>query len=159
MLDAEQLKQYRDLGYVVLPNFKHADDLRRLRRRATEIVADFDADRHRTIFTTDNQLNHVDQYFLDSAHNISCFFEEGAFNARGDLLVDKSLSINKIGHAMHELDNTFADFSNDPAISEVARDLGMVRPRIWQSMYIFKQPGIGGAVDWHQDAKTPCRCR
>jgi phytanoyl-CoA hydroxylase len=23
---------------------------------------------------------------------------------------------------------------------------------IWQSMYIFKQPGIGGEVKWHQDA-------
>ncbi len=25
-------------------------------------------------------------------------------------------------------------------------------PQLWQSMYIFKQPGIGGEVTWHQDA-------
>ena len=28
----------------------------------------------------------------------------------------------------------------------------MAQPQIRQSMYIFKQPGIGGEVRWHQDA-------
>jgi len=152
MLNAEQKNQYRDQGFLVLPNFKRDVELQKLRQRANEIVDEFDADRHRTIFTTDKQLDHVDQYFLDSAHGVSCFFEEGAFDVNGNLQVDKSLSINKIGHAMHRLDDVFAMFSNDAAITELAHDLGLVRPRIWQSMYIFKQPGIGGAVDWHQDA-------
>jgi phytanoyl-CoA hydroxylase len=30
--------------------------------------------------------------------------------------------------------------------------LGLAQPQLWQSMYIFKQPGIGGEVGWHQDA-------
>ncbi len=30
--------------------------------------------------------------------------------------------------------------------------MGLQRPQIHQSMYIFKQPKIGGVIRWHQDA-------
>lgn len=152
MLSEAQKQDYRDNGFVVLPGFSSAVAIQRLRRRAQKIVAQFDADRHRTIFTTDKQLDHVDRYFLESADAVSCFFEEGAFAPDGSLGVDKALSINKIGHALHRRDAVFEAFSYDRAIVEVARDLGLSDPKIWQSMYIFKQPGIGGAVNWHQDA-------
>ena len=39
-----------------------------------------------------------------------------------------------------------------PELAELALDLGLEQALIWQSMYIFKQPGIGGEVRWHQDA-------
>jgi phytanoyl-CoA hydroxylase len=94
----------------------------------------------------------VDRYFLDSATRSSCFFEEEAFDAQGQLKQAKALSINKIGHAMHDLDPVFDAFSRGPALDAVARAVGLVEPQIWQSMYIFKQPGIGGEVGWHQDA-------
>lgn len=64
----------------------------------------------------------------------------------------KSLSINKIGHALHDRDPVFDAFSRGPAWAALAADLGLARPLLRQSMYIFKQPGIGGEVRWHQDA-------
>jgi phytanoyl-CoA hydroxylase len=48
-----------------------------------------------------------DNYFLDSASHINFFFEEKAFNEAGQLQQAKELSINKIGHAMHDLDPVF----------------------------------------------------
>lgn len=48
-----------------------------------------------------------DTYFLDSASQINFFFEEKAFNDAGQLQQAKELSINKIGHAMHDLDPVF----------------------------------------------------
>jgi phytanoyl-CoA hydroxylase len=89
---------------------------------------------------------------MESANTVRCFFEEEAFGADGALKQDKSLSINKIGHAMHDLDPVFEQFSRGPALAELAADLGLARAQVWQSMYIFKQPGIGGEVRWHQDA-------
>jgi phytanoyl-CoA hydroxylase len=83
---------------------------------------------------------------------VRCFFEEEAFDADGALRQPKALSINKIGHAMHDLDPVFNAFSRTPELAEVARDIGLEDAKIWQSMYIFKQPGIGGEVGWHQDA-------
>ena len=53
---------------------------------------------------------------------------------------------------MHDLDPVFSAFSRGPALAKVAQQLGLQQPQIWQSMYIFKQPGIGGEVRWHQDA-------
>ena len=53
---------------------------------------------------------------------------------------------------MHDLDPVFESFSYTPELAEVAADIGMADPLAMQSMYIFKQPHIGGEVDCHQDA-------
>ena len=152
MLTSEQKQQFTRDGYLVLPDFKNAGDIARLRERATQIVNDFDPNQSRSIFTTRDQLKATDDYFLRSDNTIACFFEEEAFDEQGQLRQDKSLSINKIGHALHDLDPVFEHFSRDPRLAALARDLGLADAQVWQSMYIFKQPGIGGEVNWHQDA-------
>ena len=152
MLSQDQRDQFTRDGYVVLPHFKAPEEIAQLRQRAAEIVNDFDPTLHRSIFSTRDQVKTTDDYFLRSDNTIRCFFEEEAFDEQGVLRQDKSLSINKIGHALHDLDPVFESFSRDPKLAAVARDLGLLRPQVWQSMYIFKQPGIGGEVGWHQDA-------
>jgi phytanoyl-CoA hydroxylase len=152
MLSIEQRTQFRRDGYLVVPGFKNIDEIALLRQRAGEIVNQFDPDQGRSIFTTRDQSSATDEYFLRSDNTIRCFFEEEAFGPDGQLRQPKALSINKIGHALHELDPVFAAFSRDPKLAAVARELGLRDPKVWQSMYIFKQPGIGGEVRWHQDA-------
>jgi phytanoyl-CoA hydroxylase len=153
MLSTAQQVQYQADGYLVLPDFKTAAEVAALRARAAQIVDAFDADRHRAVFSTQDQARKTtNNAFLDSAEGIECFFEEEAFDAQGRLKQPKALSINKIGHAMHDLDPVFAAFSHGPALAALAADLGLRQPQLWQSMYIFKQPGIGGEVSWHQDA-------
>ena len=148
----DPIARYHQDGFLTLPDFKSSADIAALRARAEQMVDDFDPASSRTIFTTKEQVRAVDHYFLDSATRSSCFFEEEAFDAQGQLKQAKSLSINKIGHAMHDRDAVFDAFSRGPALDALARDLGLVQPQLWQSMYIFKQPGIGGEVGWHQDA-------
>lgn len=151
LTDAQKLQYQRD-GYLVVPNFKSAADIAVLRERAAQIVNQFDPGAQSGIFSTIEQEKTTDDYFLGSDNTVRCFFEEEAFGADGQLKQDKSLSINKIGHAMHDLDPTFRAFSADERLNAVARDIGLADPKVWQSMYIFKQPGIGGEVRWHQDA-------
>src|SRR6218665_1648320 len=152
MLTAAQRHEFQTQGFLVLPGFKRAAEIAAIRARAEAIVEDFDASANRSIFSTQEQDRKVDDYFLDSADQVRCFFEEEAFDAHGVLKVEKALSINKIGHALHDLDPAFDRFSHGPELAALARDLGLSRPQIWQSMYIFKQPGIGGGVRWPQDA-------
>ena len=152
MLSKDQIERYRHDGYLVLPGFKSAAEIASLRARAQEIVDAFEPDEQRHIFTTREQAQATDHYFLESADQVRCFFEEEAFDADGRLRQAKALSINKIGHALHDRDPVFDAFSRGPALDALARDLGLAEPLLWQSMYIFKQPGIGGEVGWHQDA-------
>jgi phytanoyl-CoA hydroxylase len=139
-------------GFVVLPGFKSPPELAALRARAAEIVGAFDPAGSTATFTTRDESAKSDAYFLTSGDKIRCFFEEEAFDGAGALRQPKELSINKIGHAMHDLDPVFERFSRDPRLHDLALELGLAEPRVLQSMYIFKQPRIGGEVRWHQDA-------
>ncbi|NRR28955.1 phytanoyl-CoA dioxygenase family protein [Oxalobacteraceae bacterium] len=152
MLTAAQQQDYQRDGYLILPDFKSPAEIAALRERAAQIVDAFDPSAPAGIFSTREQQHNSDAWFLGSDNSIRCFFEEEAFDAQGHLKQDKSLSINKIGHAMHDLDPVFRAFSADARLAAVARELGLREAQVWQSMYIFKQPGIGGEVRWHQDA-------
>ena len=148
----EMLERFDELGYAVLPDFKSPGEIADLRAAAAAIVEAFSPPPRPPVFTTQEQSRAVDDYFLDSANEIRCFFEEESFDKDGQLKQAKALSINKIGHAMHDLHPVFSAFSRGPALAQAAQRIGLRQPRIWQSMYIFKQPGIGGEVRWHQDA-------
>jgi phytanoyl-CoA hydroxylase len=123
-----------------------------LRARAAELVDAFDPAEVVSIFSTHEQNRLTDDYFLTSGDKIRFFFEENAFKADGSLKYAKENSINKIGHALHDLDPLFDRFSRNANVRELATALGFDNPLLLQSMYIFKQPNIGGEVTCHQDS-------
>lgn len=152
MLIAEQLRQYDRDGYLLVPQFVSGDVCDRIRAHADDLVHNFDPQGEPSIFSTREQTRRSDEYFLNSGDKIRFFFEERAFNSVGALRQSKGESINKIGHALHDLDSEFDKFSRTGAIKELVSDLGIKDPLLLQSMYIFKQPRIGGEVTCHQDA-------
>lgn len=147
-----QIAEYNRDGFLVLPDFVDAKSCAALKTRAEQILHDFDPEAHRSVFTTNEQTRHADRQFIESANGINCFFEEEAFDDAGRLRQPKELSVNKIGHAMHDLDSVFAEFTYTAKLAGVAADLGMPDALALQSMYICKQPRIGGEVGCHQDA-------
>ena len=152
MLSSKQIQQYQQKGFVVLEQVIPQVMLEQVKARAALLVEQWVEDSPEHVFTTKDNNRSGDDYFLDSAEKIRCFFEEEAFGEDGRLVQDRSLCINKIGHALHELDPVFSEFSHQALLGKIAADLGMQQPQIRQSMYIFKQPRIGGEVNWHQDA-------
>ena len=152
MLDPAQLARGHRDGYLVLPGFKRRAELDAIRTRSLAIVEALDPVARQAVFSTRNRPQLNDQALLASADQAHCFFEEEAFDAEGRLRVPRAQAINRIGHALHDRAPVFDRFSRAPPLAELAAELGLARPRLMQSMLIFKPPRIGGEVVWHQDA-------
>jgi len=148
----KRLEQFENDGYLVLDRFNSETECDDLIQRAAELAAGLDYDGHPSVFQTSEQSRTSDEYFLDSGDRISFFFEKDAFSPDGKLKTDLFHSLNKIGHALHDLDPVFNRFSRSPQMKQLAADLQLSDALIIQSMYIFKHAAIGGVVDVHQDS-------
>ncbi|KAJ7703232.1 phytanoyl-CoA dioxygenase [Mycena rosella] len=134
--------------YLVLRGFLPPDDVETLLARSKTLLQEFSLEDHPlTKFTTgdDAGKGHIgDAYFLESGDKIRYFLEEDAV-MDGKLTRPKDKAVNKIGHALHELDPAFrkVTLEND-RMRAVVRDLQFHRdPVALQSMVITKQPQIG----------------
>jgi phytanoyl-CoA hydroxylase len=145
-------EQFRQNGFLVIDNFNTAAECDALMQRGEELATGFNYEGHPSVFQTSNQAQSTDDYFLNSGDKISFFFEKDAFNTEGKLKNDLFHSLNKIGHALHDLDPVFNRFSRSPQMKELVTALGLDDYLIIQSMLIFKHAKIGGVVDIHQDA-------
>ncbi|XP_047425260.1 phytanoyl-CoA dioxygenase domain-containing protein 1 isoform X1 [Mugil cephalus] len=153
------VQKYREDGYVVLDGLLTSQECDELKQRMAEIVDRMDVPEHcRTTFSTyhDEQLKTQMQgnadYFITSGDKVRFFFEKGVFDDKGEFTVPKQRSLNKVGHALHAHEPLYKKVTHSPKVQGIAKKLGLVSPVILQSMYIFKQPGIGGEVTPHQDA-------
>jgi phytanoyl-CoA hydroxylase len=95
-------------------------------------------------------LKAADNYFLTSTDKIRPFKESNS--TLNDSTKENKVLFNKIGHALHSLNPVFKEVTFDTNVMDVYKSIGFVKPIICQSMYIFKQPHVGGEVSIHQDA-------
>jgi phytanoyl-CoA hydroxylase len=110
-------------------------------------------------FGTDSASNsNRGDYFLDSAGRVSYFAEPHALDDETGELKEtfrrhKVDALNKAGHGMHVLPGTaFHRYTQSDKVRRLVLDLGWQDPVVPQSMYIFKQPQVGGTVHSHQDS-------
>ena len=148
----DMLAAFDDAGVLILRDFVPVKECQALQRRALELVDNFDPQEIRSVFSTTKQTQLDDTYFIESGDKIRFFLEEDAFDESGQLRQSKIDSLNKIGHAMHDLDPVFDRFSRSPRLARLVESLGFEEPAIIQSMYIFKPQRIGGEVVCHQDS-------
>jgi phytanoyl-CoA hydroxylase len=151
-LTDEQRHAYARDGFLVIPDVVGPRACADLREAALAIVDAFEPTAQATVFTTDEQQRVSNGEFLASGRGIWCFFEADAIGPDGTMRVPKDVAINKIGHAQHDLDPAFERFTYTDDLAAIAADLGLADAVALQSMYIFKQPHIGGEVGCHQDA-------
>ncbi|NIV19995.1 MAG: hypothetical protein GWN54_05030, partial [Gammaproteobacteria bacterium] len=97
MLTQDQVRKFRDDGFIALESVVPPGAIGAVRNAAARIVGEFDIDAHRTVFSTTDRDRSRDRYFMESAEAVHCFLEEGALNDAGELVKPRALAINKIG--------------------------------------------------------------
>jgi phytanoyl-CoA hydroxylase len=156
-LTPAQLARFRSDGYLILPDFF---DPIPILAHSRSLIQNFDPSQHPlTKFTTGEDKTqgdaHVgDRYFLESGDKVRYFLEQDSIDAStGKLNRSPDLCVNKCGHALHALDETFHQLSFSNKVQNLVQSLeSFSTPQVLQSMIICKQPSIGGAVPEHNDS-------
>jgi len=151
-LNKEMLNFWDNNGYLIIEDFKTHKECDELINRSKELIEEQDFNNQQSVFDTVSQSHNDDNYFLESGDKIRFFFEEKANLDEENVKTNKQYIVNKIGHALHDLDDKFIAFSKNEQLDQIARSVGFQDPLLLQSMYIFKQPKIGGEVVCHQDS-------
>lgn len=160
-LSPSQLATFEKDGYVCVEDALDPSTVRTLLDETHSMLNSFDPSQHpMTQFVTvdeqsdDSPKRIGDEYFLTSGDKIRYFLEPDAVSPSqsNKLLKPRQLCVNKIGHALHDLNPPFARVSINRRNAAIAKSLGFRDPRVLQSMVILKQPEIGGAVPPHQDS-------
>mmetsp|Transcript_2328 Transcript_2328/g.4163 ORF Transcript_2328/g.4163 Transcript_2328/m.4163 type:complete len:416 (+) Transcript_2328:37-1284(+) len=151
-------------GFVVVKGFASDSQCAEMMQQMGRIIDSWDPEADKvSVFRTDKAQESAqgsDDYFLSSADKIHFFLEPGATAEQGDSEGDtikkeftKHLALNKVGHGLHALDPVFKAYTQSPKVGAVVRSLGWSEHAVVpQSMFIFKQPGVGSEVPPHQDS-------
>lgn len=148
------VREFHASGCGVVREFASAEEMARMKAAALDIAERWDG-RTTTVFRTDaaqTSAQGSDDYFISSAREVRCFWEADAEKEKkesGDLTLRQ---INKIGHGLHVSEPVFRDYAHSSKVRTLVRALGLQDPVLPQSMYILKNPVVGGEVTAHQDS-------
>ena len=148
----QMIASYQRDGFLMLEQFASPSECTKLMHQTQNLIEGFDAEADQVVFSASGQGHAASSYFMNSAANISFFLEAGAVDEAGRLIKPKQQAINKIGHALHDLDPVFQQFSHQDGLQALTKAVGFADPLLLQSMIICKQPFIGGEVNPHQDS-------
>ena len=144
-------------GCCVIRNFASVEECDGMRAAMEILISGWDPNEIHTFRTDEKQeaCQGSSDYFLDSANQIGFFLEPAATDEESEKLksgITKHEGLNKVGHGLHMRDPTFKQYSQSSKVAALVHALGWVDPVLPQSMYLFKQPRIGGEVTSHQDS-------
>jgi phytanoyl-CoA hydroxylase len=151
VLNNEQVNAFESDGFLVLPDFVPRTECAALLDYSRGLAAQLAWEVQRMAFLPTLDSPAHEDYFLTSGDKIRVFFEKNDIGPASGAEPGWR-GVDKIGHALHDLDPMFDEFSRDPRLAEICRQVGMIDPLLLQSMVIFKQALEGGEIGTHQDA-------
>ncbi|RLV60064.1 phytanoyl-CoA dioxygenase family protein [Parashewanella curva] len=144
-------RSFNEHGFVVFDDFYTENECQALIDRMRYLVDTRDTTNLGTFLTIKDKGHDDNHFLLDSGDKISFFLEKTA--KAEDVATKQGIfdNLNKVGHALHDLDPVFDNFSRKPELEQLVHILGNTNPILLQSMFIFKSAKVGGEVVPHQD--------
>lgn len=144
-------------GFLVVPGFCGSAECLALKEQMKQLADQYwNPEENVDTFGTDAKSNtQRGDYFLDSSNRVHYFAEPTALQEgklKAELEGNKLAALNKAGHGMHTIPGSFRDYTLSQKVKDLVLDFGWKDPVVPQSMYIFKQPHVGGTVHSHQDS-------
>ncbi|KAH7721405.1 Phytanoyl-CoA dioxygenase [Aphelenchoides avenae] len=141
-------------GCVLIDDVYTRQETQDMKDAMSRLIDEWDPEsREKAVFLTQGKGRKAfDEYLIGSVDKAHFFFEKGAVDDGGKLLVDKHRSLNKVGNGLHWANATFKKYTFDERVKKIMKGVGFTTPQVVQSMYIFKQPNIGDAVQVHVDS-------
>ena len=96
-MQAELSEAFSKDGFLIIDGFASNEDCKALKDQAEVLIDGFDERAHQVVFSASGQSHAASDYFMNSAHQVSCFLEAGAVDDKGQLTKPKAQAINKIG--------------------------------------------------------------
>ncbi|XP_053202900.1 phytanoyl-CoA dioxygenase domain-containing protein 1-like [Panonychus citri] len=81
------------------------------------------------------------------------FFEEKAFNEKGELILPRSQCLQKLGHGLHVENDKFIKVTFNDRVKSILKTIKFVDAAVCQSILVFKNPRTGSEVSPHKDAE------
>jgi phytanoyl-CoA hydroxylase len=157
----DKCRYFDRYGFLHIPQFASTEEIRAMKHQMASLIQDWDPAEKTLAFSTEiiegnQQVQGSDDYFLESASRVHFFAETNALQENGSLkqeyVMKKLNALNKSGHAMHIIEGAFRDYTLSDKVKSLVAELGWKDPIVPQSMYICKNPKIGGTVHSHQDS-------
>jgi phytanoyl-CoA hydroxylase len=157
---SDRCRYFDNHGFLLETNFVDSSTVQKLKDQMKHLAETQWDPQKVASFGTGTEANQArGDYFLDSSNRVHYFAEPhalveggGGDQLRQEFQNDKLAALNKAGHAMHIIPGAFRDYTLSSNVLDLVTDLGWIDPVVPQSMYIFKQPKIGGTVHSHQDS-------
>src|SRR5437868_2099740 len=100
-------QEFQRTGFLHIKSLVDLRTCEKLIDRMRDLVARFAPRDRAKIFNTGPEAQTADQHFLESARKISFFFDKNNNNKSNTFE-----SLNKVGHALHDLCPVYAKFSH-----------------------------------------------
>mmetsp|Transcript_43711 Transcript_43711/g.69893 ORF Transcript_43711/g.69893 Transcript_43711/m.69893 type:complete len:313 (-) Transcript_43711:183-1121(-) len=148
------IQTFQQDGIAIVKNFAPQELLQQMKQEIIGLCAQWKGEETVEFATDINQTEQQgkNDYFITSACEARFFWEPSSDKIVQANPADTLKKINKVGHGLHEIEGVFKKYAHSPKIKQLVRQLGYVSPVLPQSMYILKNPLIGGEVCSHQDA-------
>ena len=149
-ISPSMLSFWQKNGFLIIDNFYSVDECENLKNRAKLLIKNYSPENE-----VPNSLNNYDmknESFKFSASNIAFFHEDDNFKELKSISKNEVENIKEIGHAIHDLDPVFNNFSRKKSLAILVTSLGIEMPLLAKSTYILKHSYNDKYSSYNQDS-------